>query len=166
MYLKLLRFLHIATATAIFKRLMDTLGDIFFMQRYKFENILSWTLASVKLILSIHIFTCGWIKIATNKAYNGAEDNIEFHGSDHWSQYAESFYFMTTTITTVGYGDLKAFYTTDGSWGVEMGYLMLVTFAGILLFALVVNEIFNYKHLLTVSELVSQKTEDMSEFMN
>ena len=46
-----------------------------------------------------------------------------------------------------------------------MLYLSLVTFLGILLFSSVTNEIFNYKQILTVGEIVKEKTRNMEVFM-
>ena len=64
--------------------------------------------------------------------------------------YFESVYFMVTTISTVGYGDMSGFKSKEGHWAVEMLYLMLATFAGILLFTVVTNEIFSYKKIMTL----------------
>ena len=60
---------------------------------------------------------------------------------------------MITTISTVGYGDYKAFDAdnTDYMLGFKMMlYIIFVIVAGILLFTIVTNEIFNYKKLKTV----------------
>lgn len=59
--------------------------------------------------------------------------------------YAQSFYLMTTTISTVGYGDIKAFNDNSGDWATEMVYMYFVTLVGLILFSSVLNEIFNYK---------------------
>ena len=48
---------------------------------------------------------------------------MEFDEKRIINNYAESVYFMTTTISTIGYGDLKAFVDTDGLWGIEMIYM-------------------------------------------
>ena len=66
----------------------------------------------------------------------------------------ESFYLITTTITTVGFGDYKAYNDTDPVWTAEMLYLFFVTLAGTLLFSTVTNQIFSYKKLKTVNEIV------------
>ena len=57
---------------------------------------------------------------------------------------------MTTTITTVGYGDFKGFHDSTGNWIAEMIYLYFVTFFGIMMFSIIKNDIFTYKKLLTV----------------
>ena len=72
----------------------------------------------------------------------------------NFGRYVEAFYFMTTTITSVGYGsdDYKGFISADGGghYIAEMLYVSLNIFCGILLFAIVKNEIFSYKKLASV----------------
>ena len=58
--------------------------------------------------------------------------------------YAESFYLMTTTISTVGYGDIKGFNDYSGDWSAEMTYLICMTLIGLMLFSSVLNEILDY----------------------
>ena len=65
------------------------------------------------------------------------------------AKYVDSVYLVTTTITTVGYGDFKAYNTNDPDWAIEMVYLYVVTLAGITLFSAVTNQIFTYRKLLT-----------------
>lgn len=64
-------------------------------------------------------------------------------------------YFITTTITTVGYGDWKGFHDDEGDWSVEMLYAIFVTIFGIVLFSSVTNEIFSYQSLLTIENISS-----------
>lgn len=128
---------------------MTKMGSIFYLQSYMFYNLLSWTLASFKFILVVHYMTCIWIGMQFS------EDNVEsFFETDNFGYiYAEAFYFMTTTISTVGYGDYKAFDIdeTDFFEGFKnMLYISIVIIGGILLFTIVTNEIFNYKKLKTV----------------
>ena len=65
---------------------------------------------------------------------------VEFSGSaDHFTIYVDSFYLITTTITTVGYGDFKGFYDNEGDWLIEMIFLSVAMVTGIILFTTVVN---------------------------
>ena len=73
---------------------------------------------------------------------------------------------MTTTITTVGYGDFKAFHDDTGHWLPEMIYLYFVTLFGINLFSSVTREIFVYKKLKKVSEMVCEGKKAMEEYLN
>lgn len=80
--------------------------------------------------------------------------------------WVESVYFTTTTITTIGFGDYKAF-NADGDvhdTGL-MIYMYFVTLFGIILFSSVTREIFNYHSLQNVEEIVKQKVQDMERFL-
>lgn len=133
-------------------RIFKILEDIFLMHLYTLSNMLSWTLASIKLIVFMHYFACGWLYIGTHKdAYD--------HFSDEQSytvKYVESWSLITMTISTVGYGVNSPFGSgeLDKNWSVEMVYLFVVIIAGIILFSLVTNEIFSYKRILTVEMMM------------
>lgn len=81
------------------------------------------------------------------------------------STYFESFYLMTTTISTVGYGDFKGFVDSEPVWAAEMTYLSVVTLLGLILFSSVINEIFSYRSLLTLKKIVSQKTSEIEAYL-
>jgi hypothetical protein len=61
------------------------------------------------LILASHIFGCLWIFVGKNYSIDGVSWISEnFSGEKTGGQlYLASFYFTTTTITTVGYGDIR-----------------------------------------------------------
>lgn len=67
LYLKFLRFLHIGDVKASFEHLKDILAENFIIHRYIFENLLKWNMAGFQLLLSMHLFACGWVKIYTMK---------------------------------------------------------------------------------------------------
>ena len=72
---------------------------------------------------------------------------------------------MTTTISTIGYGDFKGFIDTEGVWGIEMIYMFLVTYGGIMLFASVTREIFTYNKLRTVNKMIAKRMTDMENYL-
>ena len=73
---------------------------------------------------------------------------------------------MTTTITTVGYGDFKAYYDNSGDWAYEMLFLILVTIIGIILFSQVTNEVFKYEHFKSADEVAKIETTKIEEYLN
>lgn len=150
MALKILRLFHVDEVFDSFKRLFDKLGNIFILYSYMFDNLLKWFLTCLKFVLFVHYFACGWVIIMTVKDLVGIK-RLEFVEETIFYQYIESFYLITTTITTVGFGDYKAFNDEDPVWASEMCYLFVVTLAGIILFSLVTNEIFSYKKIKTVN---------------
>ena len=76
----------------------------------------------------------------------------------------DAYYFMTTTISTVGYGDFKARLSSDPSYSSEMMYMILVTVAGLVLFSSVTDKIFQYKSMQTVEEIIQRKYKDTDNF--
>lgn len=77
----------------------------------------------------------------------------------------ESFYLITSTISTVGYGDLKGYNDNGGSWIPEMLYLSFVTCCGIVLFSSVTSEIFSYRVPQLVSSIIRMHRNNMEVFM-
>ena len=138
MALKILRLAHFDEVQDAFKRLFNKLGDIFILKRYMFNNLLSWFLTSLNFVISVHYFACGWVIIERIKDLNGVK-RLDFVEESLVAQYFESFYLITTTITTVGYGDYKAYNSDEPVWAVEMAYLYFVTLLGIILFSSVTN---------------------------
>ena len=81
MHLKFFRFFHLDEVTDALTRVKEILAQIFYLHRYMFENLLSWTLAATKLLICINLFACGWIKIQKVKIRNEA-NFIEFEEQD------------------------------------------------------------------------------------
>ena len=127
---------------------MDKLADIFYLHRYMFSNLLLWFIIVLKFLLTMHYFACGWLWMTEKKKLDGVA-YVEWSEDTMMAKYVDSVYLVTTTITTVGYGDFKAHNTNEPDWAIEMVYLYVVTLAGITLFSAVTNQIFTYRKLLT-----------------
>ena len=84
------------------------------------------------------------------------------------NEYVDSVYFMTTTISKVGYGDanFKGFIDGDDSdWALEMGYLVFVIIFGSFIFSVLVNKVFDYEQLKTVQELVRKSKHETEVYL-
>lgn len=122
---------------------------------FNLTNLHSWVVAAVKLIIVIHLFSCGWIYISLTKTHQGITHFVEFTDSGNMiSVYFQSLYAICTTISTVGYGDYKGFVDNEEEWTAEMLFLIFVIITGIILFSLVTNEIFNYKTVSSVQKMM------------
>ena len=111
-----LRLLNIRKMIEAHMNIFFILQDVFYLHRLALENLLSWTLADIKLILCVHYFSCGWIFINRIKLHYGWVNFVAFSDDESYlKRYIESVYFMCTTISTVGYGDFSAIGLSDGS---------------------------------------------------
>ena len=84
------------------------------------------------------------------------------------NEYVDSVYFMTTTISKVGYGDanFKGFIDGDDpEWVLEMGYLVFVIIFGSFIFSVLVNKVFDYQQLKTVQELVRKSKHETEVYL-
>ena len=87
----------------------------------------------IVLLLMCHIVTCLWI-IAVQ--FTDEEDFNTWKGSDSyitnlelWDLYVTSFYFTVSTITTVGYGDIRGYNTSERSLCIVFMLLGVISFS-------------------------------------
>lgn len=166
MLLRLVRLMASSQVTGAVERLFEMLAQIFYSKRYTLENIKSWIFAAFKLIIYIHVFACFWLLEYTLKKRNNDPHLVPFSDQDsRFVQYVESWYLMTTTISTVGYGDYKAFINYEPWWTNEMLFLTFVIIIGLILFSLVTNEIFSYKQMETLQSMLTKESRIMEVFM-
>jgi Ion channel len=89
-------------------------------------------------MLTLHVLSCIWIYIGANNegTWITASSGIGKDTADY-TLYITSFYWVVTTLTTIGYGDYKGFTTN------EYMYTMFVEFAGIAFFSFIMGSINN-----------------------
>jgi hypothetical protein len=138
----------------------NVLKDIFIFEKIFIENMMNYVKVLIELILLIHLAACIWIFVSfANDTWDYfviVRDNDDFYNS-----YFDSLYFMTTTMTSVGYGDRSGFPVDF-----LMGFVMFAQFAGILSFSLIKFNVFNTKSKISVNDLVTEIGEQMTDYLN
>ena len=115
-------------------------NQIFVRQKVTIENTMAYVRSIFEFGIMIHLFSCLWIFIgALNDEWMENEKEIFFEKKAE--TYVDALYFITTTMTQVGYGDISAF----GKGSLSMIFVSLVQFFGILGFAIIKLQVFSAK---------------------
>lgn len=106
--------------------------------------------------VSIGFSPNGWVTNKTWSDRNGdfkIEDMTNFQAFEiYWT----SIYFISATITTVGYGDISAYMNVNGGENnsVQIIFVMLLEFFGILTLTYISNAILEIESKINVDEMV------------
>ena len=101
--------------------------------RHKVGELMTFTKLIVFVFLMTHYPACGWIKIG--RLSDNSWINIMEEEQSIYNIYWSAFFFVLTTITTVGYGEGM------GSTQVEYIYCMFVQLLGLSLFSVIIGTI-------------------------
>mmetsp|Transcript_51240 Transcript_51240/g.70370 ORF Transcript_51240/g.70370 Transcript_51240/m.70370 type:complete len:272 (-) Transcript_51240:2283-3098(-) len=134
-YFKLLRLVH---WNRFFKQLNIIFEKVLLnwlsYNRQKVSEIVSLVKLLVFVLLATHIIACLWIVFG--RLEGGWVLNGDLLSDDHsFGLYTSSFYFVLTTITTVGYGDIS------GGSAHEYIFCMCVEFIGLTFFSFLLGTI-------------------------
>ena len=117
------------------KALEDFLS--YLSENYYLEETIKFLINFIIFFLFIHLFVCFHLYLSflnyPNWTINSNMMNYSF-----WEKYVTSFYFMITTMTTVGYGDIVC------ASSIERIYHIILLAIGTLLYTFLVSKIGNY----------------------
>jgi hypothetical protein len=111
-YLKLLRLMYAKSATKILQRLIEPIFISCNLRKQKKNTLLSLIVIFYILVGLMHIIACAWIwlgevTILTGESWMEVTDLIDTEQTDNnLDVYVFSLYWVVTTLTTVGYGDI------------------------------------------------------------
>jgi hypothetical protein len=141
---KLIRFVHVRAVYSwisdVFKKILERLG----LNSAAVEKIAYIFNLNMIMFSAIHILACSWIYIGKVVECSWIDGGCDANGdpvgfklvnTNAESVYVTSFYWVITSLTTVGYGDYKG-YTT-----VEYLFQILIEFLGIGVFSYLMNSI-------------------------
>ena len=74
-------------------------------------------------------------------------------------EFLNSIYFMTTTMTTVGFGDNKGMNES------ERIFLSIIMFFGLAMFTIIVNQVMSIRKVLKVEDLVAASNDNIIDYI-
>lgn len=135
-YLKFLRFVYFFKATAILHAAIDPIVSGCKVSKQAKANISDLTLYVIGMSTIMHIIACGWIYVGEEPEWGTwIKAFVPDRQHDATTVYIHSLYWVVTTLTTVGYGDI--FGTTEA----EFIFTMVVEFIGILVFSIIMSTV-------------------------
>lgn len=104
---KLFKFLMLSRIMQSLDFIEHILKDRFVEQSFTVENIMGYVRAAGEFIVMIHIFACTWLGVGQLDGQWFDNDGMDY--DSNVQMYVDAIYFVTTTMTSVGYGDFSAF---------------------------------------------------------
>lgn len=136
-------------------------------------NLVNYTKAAGAFAVMIHIFACVWIYIGANP---GQWMTVEQYDQGEFKKkaklYVDALYFITSTMTSVGYGDISAYNQgdfshidthTQGDW--SFCIVMVTQVFGILGFSLIKEQIFKVHITSNIKDIVKQTRLDVEDML-
>jgi len=118
---------------------IDPIVTIINISKQAKSNVQSIISQFIILFTIMHVVACGWIFVGLKEGWGTWIDNEGFSVSKYKDDpsfvYITSLYWVVTTLTTVGYGDIF------GSTDAEYIYTMIVEFIGILVFSIIMSTV-------------------------
>ena len=109
-YAKLLRLLYFSTCTRIVKRILEPVIMWFGIRKQTKNTIVSLFILIFYLMATMHMIACVWIYFGDTEGEDSwkvyAGNMPEEQQGNPVDTYIFSLYWVVTTLTTVGYGDL------------------------------------------------------------
>jgi len=128
-------------AQRIIKKKVESLESKFGFSKQTVYKIDYFMYIVVIMIIMMHWVACSWLWIGENVdgSWISSPDTAIIDGSDasRETKYISAFYWVVTTLATVGYGDIKGF-----TWQ-EYSFNMFVEFIGIAFFSFIMGSINN-----------------------
>jgi len=134
-WFKLIRLARVSTMKKIIENLIDYFEVKFQVAKQKISKIQYFVDFFITLLIVMHSLACMMCKIGTISVGGWLDNPEDIRGLPPSHIYLRALYWVVTTLTTVGYGDIKGFTS------LEYQYTMFVEFVGILFFSFIMGSI-------------------------
>eukprot|EP00347_Sterkiella_histriomuscorum_P000928 403373987 len=159
-YFKLVRYAQIKRLFAQLNDLLERIQKVL-VHNQAVENFFVVLRTLLYLFVLFHVLACFWILLSytENSWINSSYILNQSDRESYLFVYVTSLYFVTTTATTVGYGDFSAL----NSW--EKIYLLFLEFTGICTFSVITGNITGLKHQKKIADIIEDKQAEIESFL-
>jgi len=162
-YLKFLRAYYFPRAMSILHKAIDPVVTKCNISKQAKGNVQSIFSQFIILFTIMHMIACGWILVGETDGWGTWLDNENFaiskRNTDGSFVYITSLYWVVTTLTTVGYGDIYG--TTEQ----EYIYTMIVEFIGILVFSIIMSTVNTFLSAQGDIDIVEAKSDQVDVWL-
>eukprot|EP00347_Sterkiella_histriomuscorum_P018225 403346317 len=163
-YFKIVRYLHV---NILFKKINEILKRVqkILIHNQNVENYFIIFRTLLYFTIYLHFMTCMWILFSYSEN-SWIDDYMKFQEldsnniqSDYTYMYWTSFYFITTTATTVGFGEICPTHTS------EKAYLIFLEFTAICSFSIITSKILSLKWTQSLTTIIQEKQDAIESYL-
>ena len=175
--LSLLRLVMLVRIYQTLVMLCTMLSETYFSHRITIENAKNIGINILTAILILHFSASLWLIVHREAKYaetmhilieqvkkrvltQGYENDLMRNLIESSEvEFLNSIYFMTTTMTTVGFGDNKGMNES------ERIFLSIIMFFGLAMFTIIVNQVMSIRKVLKVEDLVAASNDNIIDYI-
>ena len=113
------------------------------------------------ILLIFHIWTWVWLFIGERLAQGWISFyEIDSKSNSYFSIYIQSLFFITTTFSSVGYGNMVPHENT------EIAFVMILELIGVTIFSFIMGTLFSLRRQKSHYDVLSEKQANIERFLN
>jgi len=161
-YLKLLRYLRLSKLFEQIRFVLEKLDNLLiFVNKKAIESFLTLARCLFGLLFLIHVMACFWILLGQTRDEGWLNTSTEFEniGDNYLKGYPTAVYFITTTFSTVGYGD----FSPNDNY--EIILVMILELIGLAVFSFLLGTLSSIERQQSANTIIKLKEEQLEEFL-
>lgn len=156
--MKYFRAYYFIRAMGILHNVIDPIVGKCKISKQAHSNVKSIFSQFIILFTIMHMVACGWILVGETEEWGTWLQSFSI-SDDRSTIYITSLYWVVTTLTTVGYGDIY------GSTVAEYIYTMIVEFIGILVFSIIMSTVNSFLSAQGDIDIVEAKSDQVDVWL-